>query len=161
MNGRRKFLKGVLAGGMALGLSPAVKAEAKADPSPGIPRGYARQSTIFCQIGNPQLLSDINLLAQKLKCDIWLGEPFSPDILAVPYFVAIIDRNTLYPAQWEEHLQLRLELNDTTPFILVDDLDWETDNYMVKLDPRNRAETYAITELIRFAHKAAQAHTKP
>ncbi|MFC1654170.1 hypothetical protein ACFL2F_00045 [Myxococcota bacterium] len=95
-----------------------------------------------------------------LSCDIYHGEPFSLDVIAIPCFVLILDRNTLDREQWAEYLAFREEVEDTTPCILVDSLSdgegWPIDDRMEIRDPWNRGHVRSIVRRIREAHLAAQ-----
>ncbi len=164
MHNRRKFLKGFLAGGVALGMwedtSTGALAKSCDDEVREVPKCFAWQTTIFCQFGDPGLLSDVGAYARRIGCDIYHGEPFSPDIFAIPYFVAIVDRSTLTSESWAEYLEFREEVEDTTPCILVDSLGasdgWPIYDRMEILDPNIKHHVHGILDRIREAHLVAQ-----
>ncbi|HUU01296.1 MAG TPA: hypothetical protein VM425_07665 [Myxococcota bacterium] len=164
MQSRRSFFKRILFGGVVLGLGSGTNTKAQIRSAgvknTGLPNGYAWQRTIFCQFADPYLASSIGWLAKDLGCDICWGKPFSPDILATPCFIVILDRGTLERDQWVEYLEFRKDVNDTTPCILVDGLGdgkgWAIGDRMEIRDPGNRGHVHGIVRRIRAAHRAAQ-----
>jgi len=164
MHNRRKFLKSFLAGGVAVGMG--AKTDIKANVLSGslendeLPNGFAMKTTIFCQIADPQLASSLNWPAKNLSCDLYNGKPITADIFATPYFIAIVDRNIVGKELWTEYLEFRKEVDDTTPFILVDYLGdsdgWEIDEHMEICDIGNRDQVRYIVERIKETHLVAQ-----
>jgi cell division protein FtsZ len=77
---------------------------------------------IFCQVENKELSIELEMLAREMNCTIRRGEPFTPDILATPYFISIVDRNLIGEEYWNLFLQFCRETKDDTPLIIVDEL---------------------------------------
>ena len=123
-----------------------------------VPGGRAWQQTIFCQFGNSKLASSVGWLAKDLSCSIYWGEPFSPDIIAIPNFIMIVDRRTLGRERWAGYLGFREELQDSAPCILVDDLgaceDWRIDERMEIYSSEVNASV--ILDSVRAAYSMAQ-----
>ena len=159
MQSRRRFLRGLLGGGIALGACGG-KARAATGPRMDVerevPEGYAWQKTIFCQFGDPRLLAAIGAAARRIACDLWHGEPSSPDILAIPHFAVILDRNTLGRDGWDNYIAYRDEVGDSTPCIVLDELGWQLDDHMEALDPNKKAHVRRILDTINRAHRKAQ-----
>jgi len=84
---------------------------------------YKPNETSFCQFDNKDLLAVIEKHAAELGCKVYHGEPGSPDILAIPYFVAIVDRNIVGEETWDCYSDYCNEVNNKIPCIIVDDLD--------------------------------------
>jgi len=163
MDNRRAFFQRIFAGGVAIGLGGG--AVARANEQAALidriaPKGFARKTTIFNQCGNPEMLAALSWEAQRLGCDIYHGQPFSPDIFAVPYFVAIINRKTLEAGRWADFLDFRKEVGDTTPLIIVDEFGdtsgWKIDENMEIRDPKNPEDVRYIINRIKEAFRAAQ-----
>ena len=57
-----------------------------------------------------------------MNCTVRQGEPFTPDILATPYFISIVDRNLIGEECWNLFLRFCLETKDDTSLIIVDEL---------------------------------------
>ena len=57
-----------------------------------------------------------------MNCTVRQGEPFTPDILATPYFISIVDRNLIGEECWNLFLKFCMETKNDTPLIIVDEL---------------------------------------
>lgn len=78
-------------------------------------------NTVFAQFDNPELKSEIQKWANKNSCYIsWGNDP--SDIIAVPFFISIIDRNLLGPEEWEHYLEFIEKVNDGQPIISDDEI---------------------------------------
>jgi len=62
------------------------------------------------------------MLAREMNCTVWQGEPFTPDLIATPYFISIVDRNLMGGECWNLFLSYCRETKDDTPLIIVDEL---------------------------------------
>jgi hypothetical protein len=85
---------------------------------------YCWKTTIFCQVDNPFLTGEIEKLANRDGYKIYYGEPFSPDIIAIPYFVAVVDRSLIGKKIWELYLRYLDESGDETPCLVIDRLKY-------------------------------------
>jgi hypothetical protein len=163
MDNRRDFFKSIIASGVALGMGGGAVARANNQGTScqfPPPKGFARKTTIFAQCGNPEMLAALSWEANHLGCDIYHGQPFSPDIIAVPYFVALINRKTIEAGRWADFLEFRKEVGDTTPLIIVDEFGdskgWAIDQHMQIRDPKNPDDVRYIIAQIKDAFRAAQ-----
>jgi len=75
---------------------------------------------IFIQFNNPILVNKLEELAENLNCDLLVGDNDSPDIVALPHFIAIINRNVLGDEWWNYYLDYLKESGDKNPCIILD-----------------------------------------
>ncbi len=81
---------------------------------------YSWLNTIFIQVDDFDLIRKITDLAQELDCDLEIGREDFPDLMAVPFFIGIVDRRVVGPTMWEEVLGFRSEFGGNKPLIVVD-----------------------------------------
>jgi hypothetical protein len=81
---------------------------------------YSTSTTIFAQFDNQELKIQLEKCATEMHCKIFWGETSSPDIVAVPYFISIIDRNIVGIEAWKIYLEYKKEVKDDTPCIIID-----------------------------------------
>jgi hypothetical protein len=120
---RRDFLRGFIGAGVLLGMNPeSILAGEKENriKASGEFKELAWMKTIFCCFDNPALAMRIGECAEELNCDVFWGDPDSPDIIAIPYFIAVIDRGLMSVGWYIRYIQYRKETDDKTPLILVD-----------------------------------------
>ena len=77
--------------------------------------------TLFCQISDVDLYNDIWDYADSIGCGIVEGEKNSPDFIAFPAFMVIIDRNLIQKDDWDLYLEITEEVKSIEPCIVVDD----------------------------------------
>ena len=77
--------------------------------------------TLFCQINNDALYKDILEYAISLDCQIAKGENNSADLIAIPSFVLIIDRNEVGREMWSDYLEFSNDVKDKIPCVVIDD----------------------------------------
>jgi cell division protein FtsZ len=77
---------------------------------------------IFYQVNNKSLILELKSLAKGMNCIIREGEPLTPDIIATPYFISIVDRSLIGEECWNLFLRFCRETKDDTPIIIVDKL---------------------------------------
>lgn len=86
-----------------------------------------RDRTVFAIFDNKKLKSELERWCIKNNCEICWGAPQSPDIIAIPYFVSVIDRDVLGAEEWEMYLgfwnydEYVAEYQITEVCIIVDD----------------------------------------
>lgn len=127
--------------------------------------GYTSTETIFCISENKELRTFLEELAPLIRSTIYYADPCSPDILAIPRYVLIIDRNLMSKEMWDYYLRYREEVEETEPCLLVDqlsDLDCPARGYTLCLD-LSKSESFdimksLITELrVQSIYKVARA----
>jgi len=84
-----------------------------------------RYKTIFTVFNDHNLKNKLKKFAQENSYKIFLGEPFSPDIIVMPYFLSIVDRNILGIDSWNNYLKYNeeAEVNDEYCVIIDDRKD--------------------------------------
>lgn len=83
---------------------------------------YCWKETIFLLSDNTDLRAFLEELAPRIGSKIYYGDTFSLDILAVPSFVVVVDRNLMDRAHWDVYLSYCDETKDDTPCLIVDNL---------------------------------------
>jgi len=171
---RRNFLKGLLGG--CLGAVGAVREPSIQRRRPGggaaradSPRDDARLvdlfahpwwNTVFCQVSHAGLLGAVGALADKLRCSVQLGRPETPDVIAIPAFVVIVDRATLGRPLWDTYLEFRREAGDETPCIIAEcgspAAGWHVEDGMRIIDPGRPLQIQKTLQITRSAHRAAR-----
>jgi len=81
---------------------------------------FKRSKTIFAQFENDELKKELEKCAIKKRCDIYWGKPDSSDIIAIPHFISILDRNITGKEAWKNYLKYLEETGDNTPCIIID-----------------------------------------
>jgi len=83
--------------------------------------------TVFAVFDNKKLKSELEKWVIENNCELCWGVPRTPDIIAIPYFVSVIDRNVLGDEAWEMYLGFKdpddyeVEYWQTEACIIVDD----------------------------------------
>jgi hypothetical protein len=80
------------------------------------------RKTIFCQFDHPILKAEIEKCARDIRCFIFNGEPFSPDIYAIGGFVQVLDRNAIGRQEWKAYVAFTDEVFDDVPCIVIDSM---------------------------------------
>ena len=77
--------------------------------------------TIFIVFKNPKLQRELEKFAMDNGFKIFLGKPLTQDIIIMPYFLAIIDRDLLGVKIWDDFLKSNEEVRPSGEYyILVD-----------------------------------------
>ena len=126
---RRAFIKNMLKTSMVLGINGSLEFASGNQRGIGY-RGdmpsyseYNWKTTIFCQFDNESLKDYIEVCALDIGCKVYHGEMGSPDIIAIPYFVALVDLNSMDTYTWENYVDFCHEADDNTPLIICGDFD--------------------------------------
>ena len=101
---------------------------------PGLGESKHWTNTVFLQLYDPEMCMVLEELLNQagLYCEI--GEPNSPDIIAVPACAVVIDRYVLGKEQWQDYLEYRRDVNGMDVCIIVDsltDLDLPEDDPLI------------------------------
>lgn len=156
---RRDFLRGFIGAGVSMGINPGsflAFRERENRTEVGEFEEKAWMKTIFCQFDNSELKSKIEECAKKMDCDIFFGEPSSPDLIAIPYFISIVDRSLVGDECWNEYLRYCKETDDDTPCLIVDNnKDLPVPKIKNKIvshfDLTDRSKIEKIIEIIKYA----------
>ena len=81
---------------------------------------FPREDTLAFASDNINLAIEINDFCQENNKKIFFPEPGSPDIIAIPFFVMIIDRNFIGKSVWEDYCDYSKDGDDDTPVIIID-----------------------------------------
>lgn len=110
--------------------------------------------TIFTIFENPKLKKELKRFAINNSLKIFLGEPSMPDIIAMPYFLSIVDRNILGINTWNDFLEYNEEAEPIGEYyILIDDredlnMPKHGDCYQISIDKED-----SIAEVMKRCHR--------
>jgi hypothetical protein len=82
-------------------------------------RGFSWFNTIFASFSNEGFRRKLEYLASQLQCQIYWSK-YPPDIVAVPWFVAVVDRNVLGAEAWTLYEKYCKEIGEKEWCILID-----------------------------------------
>lgn len=109
-------------------------------------------NTIFCQFDNlklTKLSKELEKLVVEFGCKIFYANPYSPDIIAVPHFIEIVDRNNIGKDGWKNYLIFCKEAADDIPCLIIDsrdDLELPKNKYVERFNP---ADIDKIISIVR------------
>ena len=89
-----------------------------------------RDKTVFAVFDNKKLKSELERWVIKNNCKLCWGVPRTPDIIAIPYFVSVIDRNVLGEEAWEMYLRYYDNDEDVPEY-------WQTEVCIIVDDKRD------------------------
>ena len=81
---------------------------------------FPKGDTLAFASANIDLAIEINDFCQENNKKIFFPEPGSPDIIAITFFVMIIDRNFIGKSAWEDYCDYSKDGDDDTPVIIID-----------------------------------------
>jgi hypothetical protein len=158
---RRDFLKNISLLSIGLGINAplltlsGIKADNKGLSQPAqllSLDGLDWRHTIFCHFDKlklARLSNKLEKLAKGIGCKIFYGEPSSPDIIAVPHFIEIVDRNNMSEDGWKDYLIFCKEASDNIPCLIIDnrdDLKLPKNKYVERFNP---ADISKITSIVQ------------
>jgi len=79
---------------------------------------FPKGDTLAFASDNINLAIEINDFCKQNNKKIFFPEPGSPDIVAMPFFVMIVDRNFIGKSAWEDYCDYSND--DNTPIIIID-----------------------------------------
>ena len=79
---------------------------------------FPKGDTLAFASANISLAIEINDFCKENNKKIFFPEPGSPDIVAIPFFVMIVDRNFIGKSAWEDYCDY--SIYDDTPVIIID-----------------------------------------
>jgi len=126
---RRTFLKTMLTIPAGLLLSDACSGSSESTtdcddiPISSSVTALSWRKTIFCQFDHPILKAEIEKCAQDIRCFVFNGESYSPDIYAIGGFVQVLDRNTIGRQEWNDYVAFTDEVFDDVPCIVIDSMN--------------------------------------
>ncbi len=176
---RRNFIKGVIGGCLgAAGVALGARAENGDSPLRRPGGGAVRDdslrddarlvdlfahpwwNTIFCQLSHAGLLGAVSSLAGRLRCSVQLGRPETPDVIALPAFVVIVDRASVGRPLWDTYLEYRREVGDKTPCIIAENgslaAGWPIEADMRIIDPGRPLQIQKTLQIVGSAQRVAR-----
>ena len=79
---------------------------------------FPKEDTLVFASDNINLAIEINDFCQENNKKIFFPESGSPDIIAIPFFVMVVDRNFIGKSAWEDYCDYSND--DDTPVIIID-----------------------------------------
>ena len=73
------------------------------------PVSASSEDTILVISPNIQLVEDVRVFCVQKNMNLWIGDPNSPDLIAVPYKVGIVDKCWMDPKSWGDWLEFLRE----------------------------------------------------
>jgi hypothetical protein len=67
------------------------------------------ENTIFVISPNVQLVENIRNFCVSRNMKLWIGDPNSPDVIAIPYKVGIVDKYWMNPKSWADWIEFLRE----------------------------------------------------
>jgi len=64
------------------------------------PRPISTENTVLIISPNIQLVDDIRIFCVSKNMNLWIGNPYSPDVIDVPYNVCVVDRDWVDKKSW-------------------------------------------------------------
>ena len=116
-------------------------------------QSYAFESTILAIFNNQQLKTELEKWASANNVKIFWDDPSSPDIIAVPCFGLLVDRNILNEESYASYLELGKGAN---VFIAVDTnsrLELPQSEIVLRVNPKSKNAIKWIIENINNATK--------
>jgi hypothetical protein len=113
--------------------------------------GITWRSNIFCQFEHEDLKAAIEKCALDTDCTLTFGE-YESDILAVPSFVIIVDRNVLGHQAWRDYVACyEHNVNDVPCFMVdqINDLPFPKQKYVYQLDLNDKSTIPLIVTTIK------------
>ena len=126
--------------------------------------------TVFAVFNNKKLKSELEKWVIENDCELCWGVPRTPDIIAIPYFVSVIDRNVLGEESWEMYLRYHDNDEDDPEYwqtevcIIVDDRkDMELPGYdqVLCFDLRYEESIRWVINAVDMAKKLANTKKVP
>ncbi len=67
------------------------------------------EDTVFIVSPNTQLIDGLRTFCASRDMNLWIGDPDSPDVIAVPYKVGIVDKYFMDEKSWSDWLEFLRE----------------------------------------------------
>jgi len=94
---------------------------------------FPREDTLAFASDNINLAIEINDFCKENNKKIFFPEPGSPDIVAIPFFVMVVDRHFIGKSTWEDYCEYSNDGDDDTPVIIIDnDLKRSMEKYPIR-----------------------------
>jgi hypothetical protein len=95
------------------------------------PYPFPKKGTLAFASNNINLAIEINDFCKENDKKMFFPEPGSPDIIAIPFFVMVVDRNFIGKSAWEDYCDYSND--DDTPVIIIDsNLEQSMEKYPIR-----------------------------
>ena len=74
------------------------------------PRPASIEGTVLVISLNIQLIQDVSDFCVSKNMSLWIGNPNSPDVIAIPYNVCIVDRDWMDKKSWADWIEFLKEV---------------------------------------------------
>lgn len=114
--------------------------------------------TIFCQFNDDKFYKEILDYAVSIDCSIAMGEKQSDDIVAIPAFVLIVDRNAVGRKHWDFYLEFIMDVKDDIPCVVLDDnMDLKSPKHsnIYYISPSEKRKLEIVKRIVDFVHSKA------
>jgi len=92
---------------------------------------FPKEDTLVFASDNINLAIEVNNFCKENNKKIFFPEPGSPDIVAMPFFVMVVDRNYIGKSAWEDYCDYSND--DDTPVIIIDsNLKKSMEKYIIR-----------------------------
>ena len=157
MKSRRDFLKATFVGGVLAAVGDWGIGRTAMPDKENPPLNFEPSwcTTIFCQFHHSALKDAIETYAGEAGCQVDFGRQGTPDVIAVPAFIQIVDRNCVGADIWQNYVAFSDDVHDDTPCVLVDKavyLPMPITKYVVRYDLTQPDDINEILAIVRQAH---------
>jgi len=154
---RREFLRSLIGLSLLLTFPEGATICHSAPPTkkPPFAADPTGERTIYCLIGDRLLAGRLKQCAKEIGCRIFFEDPFSPELLFMPHFVSVLDRNLIGDELWDIYADWCDEVKISASCLIVDNINHlrlPTNNLVTIFDPYDSSNE-DIIHLIKALHK--------
>ncbi len=117
---------------------------------------YFHDSTVIAVFNNEQLKKELENWAKSNDVKIYWTEPNSPDVISVPAFALIVDRDLLGKEAYFSYLEYAKEAKDTDLFVAFDnnnELELPANEVVLRVNPENKNAVSWVISNVENAKK--------
>ncbi len=117
---------------------------------------YFHDSTVIAVFNNEQLKKELENWAKSNDVKIYWTEPNSPDVISVPAFALIVDRDLLGKEAYFSYLEYAKEAKDTDLFVAFDnnnELELPANEVVLHVNPENKNAVSWVISNVENAKK--------
>ena len=86
------------------------------------PYSFSQKNSFAFASNDINLAIEVNDFCKVNDIKIFFPEPDSPDIIAIPFFTMIVDRNYIGKSAWEDYCEYCRESEENSPIIIIDSI---------------------------------------
>ncbi len=117
---------------------------------------YLHDSTVIAVFNDEQLKKELENWVKSNDVKIFWAEPNSPDVISVPAFALIVDRDLLGKETYSSYLEYAKEAKETDIFIAFDnntELELPANEVVLRINPENKNAVSWVISNIENAKK--------